>query len=150
MVWYKEMKIQQNFALVEHRQANRQTEVANRILLQHLKARLKKYKSYWVDEIPRVLWAYHTTSWSLTKETHSSLVYDSETVISMEICEATLLVRIYEKSVNDEARSFDLEVIGEKREATQIQLLKVNNRMVQDFLSGRPHLEVGWSVEPYR
>ncbi|KAL0373136.1 UNVERIFIED_CONTAM: hypothetical protein Scaly_0995200, partial [Sesamum calycinum] len=38
--------------------ANGQTEVLNRILLQHLKIRLNGAKGSWVQELPGVLWAY--------------------------------------------------------------------------------------------
>lgn len=34
--------------------------------------------------------------------------------------------------MNDEARHFDLDVVGEKRDAAQIQILKAMNRMVKD------------------
>lgn len=58
--WCRKMKIQQNFTLVRHPEANGQTEMVNRIVLQHLKARLEEYKSYWVDELPGVLLVYRT------------------------------------------------------------------------------------------
>ncbi|KAK4382773.1 hypothetical protein Sango_2841100 [Sesamum angolense] len=59
--WCKELKIQQNFLVVGNPQANGQTDVSNRILLQHLKTRLNGAKGSWVEELPGMLWAYRTT-----------------------------------------------------------------------------------------
>lgn len=125
MEWCKEMKIQQNFTSIGHAQANGQTELANRILLQHLKTRLEEYKPYWVDELPGVLWAYYTTPWSSIGETPFCLVYGSKAIILIEIGEATHWVRRYGKDINDEAMSCNLEVIREKRESAQMQIIKL-------------------------
>ncbi|KAL0416177.1 UNVERIFIED_CONTAM: hypothetical protein Slati_3449600 [Sesamum latifolium] len=74
VAWCKELKIQQNFTAVGNPQANGQTEVTNRILLQHLKTRLDGAKGSWVEELPGVLWAYRTTPRSATGETPFCLV----------------------------------------------------------------------------
>ncbi|KAL2230406.1 UNVERIFIED_CONTAM: Gag-Pol polyprotein [Sesamum indicum] len=84
--WLQELKIQQNFTAVGHPQSNGQTEVTNRTILQHLKARLSSKKE-WSDDLPGVLWAYRTTPRTSTGETPFSLVYGSEAVIPAEIGE---------------------------------------------------------------
>jgi len=56
-----EVGIKQVFASVEHPQTNGQVESANRILLRGLKRRLEKAKGTWAEEVPRIVWAYHTT-----------------------------------------------------------------------------------------
>ncbi|KAL2227023.1 UNVERIFIED_CONTAM: Retrovirus-related Pol polyprotein from transposon [Sesamum indicum] len=84
--WLQELKIHQNFTAVGHPQSNGQTEVTNRTILQHLKARLSSKKE-WSDELPGVLWAYRTTPRTSTGETPFSLVYGSEAVIPAEIGE---------------------------------------------------------------
>ena len=56
-----ELGIKQVFASVEHPQTNGQVESANRVLLRGLKRRLKKAKGTWAEEVPRIVWAYHTT-----------------------------------------------------------------------------------------
>ncbi|GKA97102.1 reverse transcriptase domain-containing protein [Tanacetum coccineum] len=56
--WCEELQIKQTFTSVAHPQANGQTEVTNRTMLQGLKARLKKAKGKWVEELPNILWAY--------------------------------------------------------------------------------------------
>lgn len=54
-------------------------------------------------------------------------------MIPEEIGEATLQIRRYEKDVNDNIRRFDLNVVEEKREVAQIQILKAINRMISDY-----------------
>ncbi|KAL0339301.1 UNVERIFIED_CONTAM: hypothetical protein Sangu_1452200 [Sesamum angustifolium] len=75
MEWCKELKIQQNCTAVGNPRANGQTEVSNKILLQHLKTKLDGAKGSWVEELPGVLWAYRTTPKTATGETSFCLVY---------------------------------------------------------------------------
>ncbi|XP_075483628.1 uncharacterized protein LOC142523782 [Primulina tabacum] len=79
------MKITQSFTSVSYPQANGQTYVTNRVIVQSLKARFQGVCKDWVEEIPSVLWAYRTIHWTATKETPYSLVYGSETVLPVEI-----------------------------------------------------------------
>jgi len=69
-----ELGIKQVFASVEHPQTNRQVESANQVLLRGLKRRLDKAKGTWAKEVPRIVWAYHITPQSTSKETPFSLV----------------------------------------------------------------------------
>jgi len=50
---------------------------------------LEKAKGTWDDEVPRILWAYHTTPQSTTKETPFSLVYGTDAMIPVEIQESS-------------------------------------------------------------
>jgi len=80
-----ELGIKHIFALVEHPQTNGQVESTNRLLLRGLKRKLEKAKGTWLEEVPKILWAYHTTPQSTTKETPFNLVYESDAMIPMEI-----------------------------------------------------------------
>ena len=77
----EELKIQQVFASVEHPQTNGQVESANRVLLRGLKRRLDKAKGGWAEEVPRIVWSYHTTPQSSTHETPFSLVYGTDAML---------------------------------------------------------------------
>ncbi|KAL0308954.1 UNVERIFIED_CONTAM: hypothetical protein Sradi_5837700 [Sesamum radiatum] len=95
MEWCKELKIQQNFTAVRNPRAKGQTEVSNKILLQHLKTKLDGAKGSWVEELPGVLWAYRTTPRTATGETLFCLVYGSEAIIPEEIGEETARIAQY-------------------------------------------------------
>ncbi|KAL0433346.1 UNVERIFIED_CONTAM: hypothetical protein Slati_2668900 [Sesamum latifolium] len=123
MAWCKELKIQQNFTAVRNPQANGQTEVTNRTILQHLKTRLEGAKGSWVKELPGVLWAYRTTPRSSTCETPLCLAYGTEAIIPAEIGEETQRIAQYEVAKNQEERIFSLTVIEEKMDVAYARIL---------------------------
>ncbi|RDY08814.1 Tf2-8, partial [Mucuna pruriens] len=86
-----QLKIKQLFTSMEHPQSNGQAEVANKIILRGLRRHLGEAKGRWVEELPQVLWSYHTTPHSSTKETPFRLTYDMEAVVPMEIGEPSPL-----------------------------------------------------------
>ncbi|GJV90795.1 NYNRIN-like protein [Tanacetum coccineum] len=88
--WCEELKIKQDYTSVAHPQANGQTEVTNRTILQGLKTRLGKAKGQWVKELPNVIWAYRTRAHAANRCTPFSLVYGSEAVLPSEIANGRL------------------------------------------------------------
>ncbi|KAK2999168.1 hypothetical protein RJ639_022612 [Escallonia herrerae] len=73
--FYTNLSIDLRFTSVAHPQSNDQTENINRSILQGLKKKLDEAKGAWVDELPKVLWAYRTTPHSVTGETPFLLCY---------------------------------------------------------------------------
>ena len=69
---------------------NRLAKAANKIIIARLKKRLEQAKGLWANELHAVLWAYHTTPYSPTKETLYRLVYGSDTIILIELTEPSL------------------------------------------------------------
>ncbi|KAL2247788.1 UNVERIFIED_CONTAM: Gag-Pol polyprotein [Sesamum indicum] len=128
--WCKELKIAQHFTAVANPQANGQTEVTNRTILQHLKTRLEN-KGSWVGELPGVLWAYRTIPRTATGETPFCLVYETEAIIPVEIGEESQRVIQYEPETNRKERSFDLTVIEEKREVAYARILHHKGLMMK-------------------
>ena len=55
-----ELNIKNLYSTPYHPQSNGQEEVTNKTLLSALKKRLEGAKEKWVDELPKVLWAYRT------------------------------------------------------------------------------------------
>ncbi|KAL2250205.1 UNVERIFIED_CONTAM: hypothetical protein Sindi_2494200 [Sesamum indicum] len=142
--WCKELKIAQHFTAVANPQANWQTKVTNRTILQHLKTRLEN-KGSWVDELPGVLWAYRTTPRTAIGETPFCLVYETEAIIPTEIGEESQRVATYDPETNQQERSFDLTVIEEKRDAAYARILHHKGLMMKSHdLRIRPRqLQVG-------
>ena len=58
--------IKKNFSSVDHPQTNSQVEAVNKIIKHNLKMKLEGNKGLWADELPKVLWAYRTTSKTFT------------------------------------------------------------------------------------
>ena len=90
---------------VAHPQANGQTEVTNRTILQGLKARLDKAKGKWIEELSNFLWAYRTG----TDCTPFSLVYGLEAVLPPEIGLPTYRVNKFDLTTNDVNLSLNLD-----------------------------------------
>jgi len=74
----QELGIRLIFSSVEHPQMNGQAEAANKVILQGLKKKAGRAKARWVEVLPEIIWSYHMTVQSTTKETPFSLVYGTE------------------------------------------------------------------------
>ena len=61
--------IKKSLSSVDHPQTNGQVEAINKIIKFNLKMKLEECKGLWVEELPKVLWAYRTTSRTSTGET---------------------------------------------------------------------------------
>ncbi|XP_073033747.1 uncharacterized protein [Primulina eburnea] len=126
------MKITQSFTSVAYPQANGQTEVANRIIVQALKARLQGKGKDWVEELPSVLWAYRTTPREPTQETPFSLIYGSEAVLPVEIGKVSSRVESY-PSQNDQSRAMELDLVEEKRDQETIRMEAYRNKVMKSY-----------------
>ncbi|KAK3007235.1 hypothetical protein RJ639_015856 [Escallonia herrerae] len=90
------LSIEQRFTSVAHPQTNGQTEVTNRTLLQGIKKKLDGVKGLWVDELPKILWAYNTTTRTLIGKTPFSLSFGTEALIPVEIGFPSLHLTTYD------------------------------------------------------
>jgi len=66
-----------------------------------LKKRLDEVKGRWVDELPHILWAYHTTLRRSIRETPFSMTYGSEAVNSLEMGFPTIRTGQFDRSKNE-------------------------------------------------
>ena len=116
-----EVGIKQVFASVKHPQTNGQVESANTVLLRGLKRRLEKAKGAWAEEVPRIVWAYHTTPQSSTTETPFSLVYGSDAMIPVEIHESSPRFLSFVAEESNEERKVNLDLLDKAREEARIK-----------------------------
>ena len=112
---------QQVFASLEHLQMNGQVESANRVLLRGLKRRLEKAKGSWAEEVPRIVWAYHTIEQSGTHETPFSLVYGCDAMIPVEIQESSTRFQNFVAEDSNEERRMNLDLLDEVREEARVK-----------------------------
>ncbi|KAL5762544.1 hypothetical protein ACOSP7_018808 [Xanthoceras sorbifolium] len=61
----------------------------NKIMKHILKTKLKAKKGAWAYELPKVLWAYKTTTRSIIGETQFSMVYGTKAMIPVEVIVST-------------------------------------------------------------
>jgi len=114
--------------MVEHPQKNGQVESANRVLLRGLKRRLEKAKGSWAEEVPRIVWAYHTTPQSTTRETPFSLVYGSDAMILVEIQESSPRFQYFVAEESNDERKVNLDLLDEVREEARINKRRVEHK----------------------
>ena len=115
------LAISHHFSSPGHPQANGQVEVTNMTILRNLKTRLEKSKSEWVEDLPSILWAYHTTSRIPTGETPYSMVYGTESVIPVEIGMPRFKTSNFNKDNNEIELRLNLDLLDEKREQASIR-----------------------------
>ncbi|GFZ19883.1 hypothetical protein Acr_28g0005880 [Actinidia rufa] len=115
-----DLAISHHFSSPGHPQANGQVEVTNRTILRNLKARLERSKSEWAENLPSILWTYHTTSRIPTGETPYSMVFGTESVIPVEIGMPSFRISNFDKESNEAELRLNLDLLEEKRENAEL------------------------------
>ena len=82
------------YSIPRYPQSNGQVKATNKTLLSALKKLLEKAKRMWVDELPRVLWAYRTTPGRPMGTTSFVLTYGMDAIILIEIGMPTTRITI--------------------------------------------------------
>ncbi|XP_042425993.1 uncharacterized protein LOC122013839 [Zingiber officinale] len=108
--WCEGYGIQQAFTSVAYPQGNGQDEVTNWENLSVLRTRLNHVEGSWVDELPTMLWALHTTLKEVAGVTPFHLVYDGEAAIPVEVGIDSDQVQLYDKG-NAERRLMELDLV---------------------------------------
>ncbi|RDX70210.1 Retrovirus-related Pol polyprotein from transposon 17.6, partial [Mucuna pruriens] len=127
----QELGIKQVFTSVEHPQTNGQAEAANKVILRGLRRRLEEAKGRWAEELPQVLWSYHTTPHSSTNETPFRLVFGTEAVIPVEVGEPSTRVELFEPEANENELRANLDLVQEIREAAHIREFAIKARVAR-------------------
>lgn len=81
----RNLKLRDQFIYVKYPQANSQAEASNKIILSGMKRKSDDTKGLWSDYLHEILWSYHTTSYSTTKETLFYMVYRADAMIVLEV-----------------------------------------------------------------
>ncbi|GJW22277.1 reverse transcriptase domain-containing protein [Tanacetum coccineum] len=114
--WSEKLNITQHFALVKHPQSNGLVKRANMSLGEGIKARLGEGNKNWIEELPHVLWAYHTMIKSSHGDTPFSLTYGTEAVIPVEVGMPTYCTAIVDVVHNDNELRLNFDLLEERRE----------------------------------
>ncbi|KAK3027190.1 hypothetical protein RJ639_042456 [Escallonia herrerae] len=127
------LSIEHRFTSVAHPQTNGQTNVTNRTLLQGLKKKLDGAKGLWVEELPKILWAYHTTTRTATCETPFSLAFGTEAIILLEIGLPLARLVTYNPDTNDAGLRGNLDLLDETRDQVAMRLAAYQHRVAKFF-----------------
>ncbi|KAK3035374.1 hypothetical protein RJ639_033658 [Escallonia herrerae] len=127
------LSIDLRFTSVAHPQSNGQIENMNRGILQGLKKKLNEAKGAWVDELPKVLWAYRTTPHSVTGETPFSLCYGTEAMLPVEIGVPTIRALHFSELNNDVGLRANLDLVEEARTQAHVRSVIVKQRVAQYY-----------------
>ncbi|VFQ80238.1 unnamed protein product [Cuscuta campestris] len=112
--------IQHGKASVAYPQDNGQEENANHIVLDGIKKKLQAKGSSWVDELPRILWAYRTTPRRATTDTPFGLAYGFEARALVEAVLHTWREQQYDPHGNEENQGIELNFVEERRVEARI------------------------------
>ncbi|XP_074355967.1 uncharacterized protein LOC141695633 [Apium graveolens] len=114
--YYVNKSIELCFTSVAQPQANGQAEVANIIIFDGLKKRVKHLRNTWADELLPILWAYSTTCKVTTVATPFMMAYEDEVVVPLEITHGSPRIKAYEPETNEEGMRLAFNLIEEFRD----------------------------------
>ncbi|RDX91362.1 hypothetical protein CR513_26672, partial [Mucuna pruriens] len=103
-------------------------EAANKVILRGLRKRLEEAKGRWVEELPQVLWSYHTTPHSTTNETPFCLTFDTEAMIPIEIEEPSPRTALFRPGENEEELRVNLDLLQETWEIAHVREYAMKGR----------------------
>ena len=92
-------------------------------------------KASLANEVPRIVWAYHTTPQSSTMETPFSLVYGSDATVPVEIHESSPRFLGFEAEEPNEESRVNLDLIVKAREEAKIKAEAVKRRVERQYSS---------------
>ncbi|KAK3038001.1 hypothetical protein RJ639_029952 [Escallonia herrerae] len=127
------LSIDLRFTSVAYPQSNGQTENMNRSILQGLKKTLDEAKGAWVDELPKVLWAYRTTPHSVTRKTPFLLCYGLEAMLPVEIEVPTIRALHINKENNEVGLRANLDLVEEARTQAHERSVVIKQRVARYY-----------------
>ena len=98
---YLELGIQKQFSSVAHPQSNGQVKAVNKTIKRNLEQKLEGSRNAWKEELPRVLWAYRTTSCTTIVKTLFSMTFGTKVVVPAEVGEPSFRIAHFDPLAND-------------------------------------------------
>lgn len=84
----------------------------------------------WVDFLPLVFWAYHTSKHTLTQATFFSLVYGVEAMVLIKVIVLSARLVLTSKVSDPNDRVYDVEALEEKRQNVEGKCYLTKDRLV--------------------
>jgi hypothetical protein len=86
-----------------------------------IKTQLEGAKGLWPEELLNVLWAYRTTTRTLTGETLFRLTFGTEAVILVEIGLTSFRTNKYDEESNNNQLRLNLDLLDEARDQAEVK-----------------------------
>lgn len=125
----EEFGIKKYFSTPNQLQANSQVKAINKIITHTLNTKFDTLKGGWVEELPSVMWSYHTTARSSTRETPYSLSFKVEAMIPLEIGIPSFYTSTYNQIENEKSLHKELDLVKEMRNGAELENAIINNAM---------------------
>ena len=115
-----------------------------------IKKIIEQAKDKWVQELPRVLWAYRTTSQKVTNKTPYYLAFDFETVIPLEVGLPPIVTKACDYDHNAKVLAWALDLAIKKRKCTHVNGSEGTHQNIQlesstqRIFSWRPCFDEGY------
>ena len=134
--YYGGLGIRNEYSTTAYPQRNEQAKTTNKVIVSGLKKRLDGAKGKWVDELPHVLWTYHTTPRRSTGETPFSMTYGLKAVIPFESGFPTLRTDQFNVEKNNHLLLNSLDVVEERGEVTMVKMAYYQQKLKQRYDKG--------------
>ena len=128
-----DLGIHKHYSSLAHPQSNSQVEAVNKTIKNNLEWKLNGAKGTWVDELPRVLWAYRITYRTSTNETPFSMNYGMEVVVPIDIGKPLFWTKQFDPDLNIEGLSLNLDLFEIKRDNAQIRMVANQKAVAQSY-----------------
>ncbi|RDX99369.1 hypothetical protein CR513_17592, partial [Mucuna pruriens] len=89
----------------------------------------------WVEELPQVLWSYHTTLHSPIQETPFRLTFGTNAMIPIDVEESFLRTILCKSDSNKEELRANLDFLQEERKMAHIRECAVKGRVAKKYIS---------------
>lgn len=126
--FYHELGVQTKFVSIIHPWANGQGESTNKVILKGIKKWMMS-KGMWVELLHEILWSYHTTPYSTTKEIPVTMVYIPYVILCIEIDTPSWGNFQFIPKVNDSGLRRATDIICKIRDVSRIQEFAAKKRV---------------------
>jgi hypothetical protein len=117
--FYQDNTIDVYYSSVAHPRCNSQVERANGMVLQAIKDRIfddaSNYATWWLAELPHVIWGLRTQVSSATGSLPFFLVYGSKAILPTDVAFGASGIQFYEEGEAEQTRHVDLDSLEEQR-----------------------------------
>ncbi|XP_057976091.1 uncharacterized protein LOC131163516 [Malania oleifera] len=121
------------FASVAHPQSNGQVENMNQTILHGLRTRLESMQGRWAEELPSLIWAYHTTKRAATGETPFMLVFGAEAIILAEVGIPSWRRQYFNEQTNNKELRSEIDLLEERQDQASLKVAAYQQRVAKFY-----------------